>query len=334
MIDEELSGLPRSALRDYDDDPKLRRVWNRLESELGSRPARARPGLVLAPAFGLVLFVAGVLVGRNILPPVQPEPELVAEVPPPVEPSPRSGLPALDSRERPASPAPTHPRRSPAPRVVSPADAPDDLAPTELEREIPPHSQIPLVLPGPPEWLRLAELGDFALARAALDRDGGFDVALSQAAPEQLLVLVDVARASGGREQALRALRRLLDRFSGAPEAPLAAWTLGNMLEQGGDGAGAAEAFALYRRLSPTGDFAEDAAARQVHVALSQANVELAAQLLDQYAKDFPNGRRLTEFREELGKLEAERGDAGLVEPDPAADEPVEEEAPTPTAPY
>jgi hypothetical protein len=323
MIDEDLSGLPRSALRDYSEDPRLDRVWNRLESELGQRPARSRSGWVLAPAFGVSLFFAGVFVGRNVIPPDPAPPELLAERVPPVEARANVGQPASSPREQAARPLPSARPRTPAPRS---GPGPAQPIPMAVEvtsaREMPVHP--PLPPSGPPEWLRLAELGDLEAARVALDREGGFDIAVLHASPEQLLVLVDVARASGSRERALRALRRLLDHFRGAPEAPLAAWTLGNMLEQAGDGAGAAEAFALYRRLSPAGDFAEDAAARQVHVALSQGNVELAVQLLDQYAKDFPNGRRLSEFREELGKLQAEQADAGVVEPQPLAPVPGE----------
>lgn len=162
-----------------------------------------------------------------------------------------------------------------------------------------------------PEWQVQADSGDFGAARAAIERTGGWDRALVAASPEQLMTLVDVGRASGEREQAVRALRRLLDAFPGAPEAPLAAWTLGNLLEQSGDRAGAAAAYALYRHLSPGGDFAEDAAARQVDVALSQGNLERATELVDQYARDFPGGRRLSEFREELQKLQADSADAG-----------------------
>jgi hypothetical protein len=145
------------------------------------------------------------------------------------------------------------------------------------------------------------------------------------------MTLVDVARSTGEREHAVRALRRLLDSFAGAPEAPIAAWTLGNLLEQGGDRTGSADAYALYRRLSPTGDFAEDAAAREVDVALSEGNQELATQLVEKYQLDFPNGHRLAELREELRKFALEHGETGTAtatpesaekEPAPAADDP------------
>jgi hypothetical protein len=98
------------------------------------------------------------------------------------------------------------------------------------------------------------------------------------------------------------ALRRVVENFRDAPEAPLAAWTLGNMLDQAGDDAGASEAYALYRRLSPGGDFAEDALAREVESALSQGNLELSARLIAQYENEFPNGRSLEEFRSELAR--------------------------------
>lgn len=317
MIDEDLSGLPRSALRDYSDDPRLSRVWRRLEANLARRPARSRSSWVLAPALGVALFAAGVVVGRTVLPP-QPAalPPLQAERLAAPEPAPNTARPAASPSVQPPPPvASTRPRPAPIAQRT-PAPAPVVAEPREVVTERETVAPAPLTPPGPPEWLQLAEVGDFAAARAALDRGGGFNAALVQAAPEQLLVLVDVARASGGRDQAIRALRRLVDHFPDAPEAPLAAWTLGNMLEQAGDGAGAAQAFELYRRLSPTGDFADDAAARQVHVALAQGNVERAAELLDQYAKEFPNGRRLDELREELEKRRQEQADGGVLEGD------------------
>jgi hypothetical protein len=163
---------------------------------------------------------------------------------------------------------------------------------------------------GPAEWETLAEAGDFQAAKAAIDRDGGFARARARASASQLLVLADVARASGGREQAAQALRRVLAVYDSAPEAPLAAWTLGNLLEQAGDRAGAAEAYATYRRLSPTGDFAEDAAARQVDVALSQGNLELGTRAMEEYAQNFPKGRRMAELRKRLAALASVSSDA------------------------
>ena len=103
-------------------------------------------------------------------------------------------------------------------------------------------------------------------------------------------------------QTAIAALRRIVEVYSNAPEAPLAAWTLGNLLDQAGDELGAASAYALYRRLSPGGDFAEDALAREVESALAQGNLEQSARLIAQYENEFPSGRSLEEFLSELAR--------------------------------
>jgi hypothetical protein len=132
---------------------------------------------------------------------------------------------------------------------------------------------------------------------------------LGTARASELMTLVDIARASGSRRLAIAALRRVVEFYRDAPEAPLAAWTLGNLLDQSGDEAGAASAYALYRRLSPGGDFAEDALAREIDSALSLGNLELSARLIAQYENEFPNGRSLEEFRAELARR-ADRANA------------------------
>jgi hypothetical protein len=146
---------------------------------------------------------------------------------------------------------------------------------------------------------------------------------MAHASPSELMSLVDIARASGERGQATSALRQVLAHAE-APEAPLAAWTLGNLLDQAGDQPGAAQAFALYRRLSPAGDFAEDAAARQVDVALAEGNLELVTQLVEDYARDFPHGRRLSEFRRAERALHSRDQDAG-AKSEAVHDEPEDE---------
>jgi TolA-binding protein len=154
----------------------------------------------------------------------------------------------------------------------------------------------------PPEWEQLADDDKYAEARKSLDAHGGFAAVLPSASPTQLMTLTDIARKTGSREIAILALRRVVEGFPQAAVAPEAALTLGNLLEQAGDGAGAREAYALYRRLSPGGDFAEDALARQVDSALAQGNLEELMRLFAQYENDFPNGPRLEEFRAELQK--------------------------------
>jgi hypothetical protein len=77
------------------------------------------------------------------------------------------------------------------------------------------------------------------------------------------------------------------------------------MLAQAGDQAGAADAFSLYRRLSPAGDFAQDALAHEVDAAFARGDLELSARLVAQYENEFPNGPRLDEFRAELERRTA-----------------------------
>src|SRR4051812_21145922 len=311
-----LPQIPKSALREYDASEQQAAVWRRLKGELRSRaprPPEARSAFywAWAPTLAAVLFGSGVLVGARFirpqaLPNVQAEPRLKAV--------PAAAPAAAQNSAQPALPPSkaSHSRRRLA-TSGAPSAEPLSYAPSE---------GTPYVAAAPAavaEWQHLLEAGDFAGARRALDRQGGFDVAISHASPAELMSLVDIARASGERGQAVSALRQVLA-HPDAPEAPLAAWTLGNLLDQSGDQPGAAQAFALYRRLSPAGDFAEDAAARQVDVALAESNAELVTQLVEDYARDFPHGRRLSEFRRAARELAARMQDAG-AKPDAVHDD-------------
>jgi len=333
MSQRRLPEIPEAALRDYDGSEQSVAVWRRLKQDVRAHRSRARRSPLLwvwAPALSAVLFGSGVLVGARFvrpqaLPFVQAEPRLqpvpaAAPVPTKNTAEPEASLPENKALH-------THARRS-ARLSSSPAEP---LGYGSLDPS--PHAQ-PAQAPAP-EWQRLVEIGDFPGARRALERLGGFDVAMAHASPSELMSLVDIARALGERGQAISALRQVLAHAE-APEAPLAAWTLGNLLEQAGDQPGAAQAFALYRRLSPTGDFAEDAAARQVDVALREGNLELVTQLVDDYARDFPHGRRLSEFRRAERALQAQGQDAGTKPEavhDESEDESEESHAPPSTEP-
>ncbi len=311
-----LPELDASALRDHGTDERVDRIWQRLESDLTTEPARPRGVIWWAPAALVIVFGSGVFVGARWFRAEPPLPSMAAE-------RPAYGDEPVRAPETPATPTPNVPENdppsvgetlAPTPRRAPMSDEPVS-SPVELEQTAPPTASLPPA--GPPDWQRLAQQGEYAAARRALDHAGGFDVALARAPAEQLMSLVDVARATGQRARALQALRQVVDRFPADPNAPLAAWTLGNMLERGGDRAGAAKAYAAYRALSPTGDFAEDALARQVEAAVEQSNLELAKKLSEQYEKDFPNGRRLHELRAAVAKLAGTEapvsaGDAGV----------------------
>ena len=336
MSPRRLPEIPKAALRDYAGSEPTRSIWRRLELDLrpSRRTERRSPLLwawAWAPAFAVTLFGSGVFVGSRFLRPqalpfVQAEPQARA-APAAAALIPKNAIePELPE---PVKATPTRLRRVPS--------AGASIA-EPLGYGIVAESPRPTQAPAAAEWQHFLEQGDFAAARRALDRQGGFDVAIAHASPSELMSLVDIARASGERNQATSALRQVLA-HPDAPEAPLAAWTLGNLLDQAGDAPGAAQAFALYRRLSPTGDFAEDAAARQIDVALAEGNADLVRQLLEDYARDFPHGRRLSEFQRAESVLVNRDRDAGPKsdvvhdEPDDDPDESHAESAtPAPTS--
>jgi tetratricopeptide (TPR) repeat protein len=189
------------------------------------------------------------------------------------------------------------------------------VAPEPLSEE--PIAAAP-ALAAPAEWQRLADEGEYARALSALDVVGGFDAALRDASAEQLMSLVDVARATGQRERAIVALRRIVSEHGADPNAPVAAWMLGSELAKARDLAAAEQAFAMYRALSPNGDFAEDALARQIDMAAGQGNLEHAKKLAGQYLKEFPDGPRSADIQARIEQWAAPslRAEAVSLVPD------------------
>ncbi|RYZ06880.1 MAG: hypothetical protein EOO73_13895 [Myxococcales bacterium] len=328
MTRESFPDIPPDALRNHASVERVERVWRRLELDMGAAPRARAIAWWWAPVAAAGIFAVGVAVGARVRAPAM---ELAAVAEPRTAlPAPGGGPaaePAASVEEPLAPPAQKRTRSRRAERVEDGADfyGPTYGDPSGLT------ASAPAAVVEFAEWEKLAESGDFRAAKAALDRDVGFERATARASASQLLVLADIARASGSREQAMQALRRVLSSYLSAAEAPIAAWTLGNLLEQAGDRSGAADAYATYRRLSPTGDFAEDAAARQVDAALSQGNLELGRRAMEEYAQNFPTGRRLAELRKRLVALEAPAADGS---PGPAAEpeDSTEDDSPEPGA--
>jgi hypothetical protein len=319
--------IPAEALRDHATTERVERVWRRLELDVASAPRTRSLVWWWAPVAAVGVFALGVAVGARVH---QPNTDVAAVA------EPRAALPApgagpvadpVASAEEPQ--APRAEKRSRSRHVARAEGSSAEAYPEAYGEPSGLRASEPAVIEFA-EWEKLAESGDFRAAKAALDRDGGFDRAAARASASQLLVLADIARASGSRDQATQALRRVLSSYLSAAEAPIAAWTLGNLLEQAGDRSGAAEAYATYRRLSPTGDFAEDAAARQVDAALSQGNLELGRRAMEEYAQNFPAGRRLAELRKRLAALEAPAD--GSASPSVDSDEGPEEDSAEPGA--
>jgi hypothetical protein len=185
----------------------------------------------------------------------------------------------------------------------------DGLLLSELE-PVADETPLPAEPSPPPGWQLLAENGEYSSALTSIDASGGYERAVNVATAEQLMLLVDIARATGHRGRAVDALRRIVNQHGTDPLAPLAAWSLGNMLEKSGDNVGASQAFSMYRALSPDGDFAEDALARQIRAAVETGDAELARRLAREYEQGFANGRRAEEIRRQLARLNAPSLDA------------------------
>lgn len=188
--------------------------------------------------------------------------------------------------------------------------APTASSPTEV---VPIVATSNAVVSNPAGWQKLANSDDYEAALQEIDNAGGFEQILQTATAEQLMLLSDVARATGQQQRALAALRRIVNEHTSDPVAPLAALNMGNLLDKMGDGAGATQAFAVYRTLSPQGDFAEDALVRQIRSAVSAGQQELARRLVRQYEADFPEGRRADEVGRWAEKIPSrvETHDAG-----------------------
>jgi hypothetical protein len=307
--------LPAGALREHGEAAQVDHLWERIERDLpmrGRRRERRTVG-VWATALGVCLFGAGVVVGSRMSS-APPQPTLVAE---PVRSHAEPASPGGGILESPSQGAhePEHvevPRSRLPARVSAPSQPGDPL----LEEPMPP---VPAAPAAPPTWQLLADDGRYADALREIEQHRGFDGLLSQATAEQLMLLVDVARATGRREQAVTALRRVVNQHGTDPNAPLAAWMLGNELGRMGDSAGASQAFAMYRALSPQGDFAQDALARQFEAALEGRDLEHARALAEQYARDFPEGPRIAEMRLQLDDLRAQIQGAAELGAEPGA---------------
>jgi len=307
-----LPDFASSSFRDQCTEDRTDRIWRRLAADLRTKEqapkSRVSIWVPMGAAAAALIFVAGAIVGQRWSAPDVVAPHVMAEPPAQTD---RPGVSQPQTIE--ATTQPTKPRSTPRRTRTLGRSAPAPAVPEAAreQEEAPPASEPPPAPAAVPNWQVLAGQLDYEAARKALDSEGGFDAALAQAAPEQLMILHDIARATGDRAQALRALQRVVQRFPDDPNAPIAAWSLGNLLEASGNRAGAAEAYSRYRSLSPQGDFAEDALARQVQVAVEQGDLPQARRLASQYEQDFPNGRHSDELQALLEQLVDAGADAG-----------------------
>ncbi|HKP62556.1 MAG TPA: hypothetical protein VJV78_37735 [Polyangiales bacterium] len=119
-----------------------------------------------------------------------------------------------------------------------------------------------------------------------------------KADPLALMEAADVARKDDRPQLAAEHLRRLLRDHAQSPEAPFAAFTLGRvLLENLGEPAESAAAFALVRAYAPEGSLAQDALAREVEALSKAGHSREAYQRARLYLLLYPSGRRLHAVR-------------------------------------
>ena len=146
-------------------------------------------------------------------------------------------------------------------------------------------------------WRNHARAGDFANAYNEL-RASGLDSVRDEAG--DLLLAADAARLSGHPADAVRSLRILCDRHSSDPSAPVAAFTLGRVLDDLGQPAEAAAAFRRAGALSPSGPLAEDALAREAEAWAGAGRSDDARYAAARYLRRFPSGPHVAELRKIL----------------------------------
>jgi len=139
-------------------------------------------------------------------------------------------------------------------------------------------------------FLELARGGDFKAAYQIMAQS---PAAVGSSA-EELLLAADAARLSNHPEQAVGYLRRVTTEHAGDSRAPLSAFTLGRvLLSQLSRPGEAAEAFALARRLRPSGSLAEDALAREAEARSAAGSSARGRSLAQQYVASYPRGKHL-----------------------------------------
>jgi ferric-dicitrate binding protein FerR (iron transport regulator) len=144
-------------------------------------------------------------------------------------------------------------------------------------------------------WREAAHAGEYGSAFDLLQQAGESAV---RDEPADLLLAADVARRSGHPASAIAPLRAMLRLHAGDPRSPAAAFTLGLVLLRDlNRPAEAAAAFNEAQRLAPTGNLAEDAAARTVEAWVRAGNRQRAEETFARYQARYPGGRHALQLR-------------------------------------
>lgn len=123
-----------------------------------------------------------------------------------------------------------------------------------------------------------------------------------QARATELMLAADVARLGAQPEAAVAPLQELVRRFPRDRRAPVAAFTLGRVLDELGRRGEAAAAFERADALWPAGPLAESALARAVEAHVRTGNTHRAHTLAQQYLKRFDQGKHVQAMRSVLAQ--------------------------------
>jgi hypothetical protein len=135
-------------------------------------------------------------------------------------------------------------------------------------------------------WSELVRRGEFtAVVEAARDR--GIESCLAGCTAADLRALADAARYRGEAGLAEKSLVAMRNRFAGSSAA---AFLLGRVKELGGDLGAAERWYGTYLGEAPRGEYAADALAGRMRIALGQRGKAAAKPLALEYMNRYPDG--------------------------------------------
>jgi len=197
--------------------------------------------------------------------------------------------------------------RGAATEQVKSTAPPEAVAPAEIGAALPsPPRPLPKGLIGPahsssnevgPTWSTLAKQGKYKEA-LALAEMLGFDTLINEVGENDLLLLANAARYSGGTPRAHQAQLKLRDRFAGRRSAALAAFYLARSaldVERRPDIA--IHWFETFLAESPSGDLAALARAHLMSLWLNMGQREKAHKVALDYLRYHPDGAQAAQAR-------------------------------------
>jgi hypothetical protein len=143
-------------------------------------------------------------------------------------------------------------------------------------------------------WAKLVAQGKFSTVIDEAKRRG-IEQTLASASIEDLAALADAARYARSTDVARRALLAERQRFPRSNAAREAAFLLGRLAEERGEGA--LDWYDRYLAESPRGTYAAQALGRRMMIFYSQRGPAEAAPLAEEYLKRFPKGAYVSAAR-------------------------------------